>query len=196
MKRFFGAIGRFFLPPADAKTFRRILPLAVVALIVEIVAGIGAIDAGVGSIGIGAAACATGIGCPGGVAVAAGGVLVIGVGAVGVTQGAIGLGLNLSYLKTNNSGNGGNNNPFADNGIRTTKHFLDRLEDWGVSQKEAYSIYKNGTRYTDSQGRLIIWDPKKKLAIVVDSQDYGAITIFEQEQAPSSWNKGWIIPGK
>jgi mono/diheme cytochrome c family protein len=33
MKRFFGAIRRFFLPPADAKTFRRVLPLIVVAFI-------------------------------------------------------------------------------------------------------------------------------------------------------------------
>lgn len=37
MKRFFGAIGRFFLPPADAKTFRRILPLAVAALIMVVI---------------------------------------------------------------------------------------------------------------------------------------------------------------
>lgn len=34
MKRLFGAIGRFFLPPADAKTSRRVLPLVVVAGIV------------------------------------------------------------------------------------------------------------------------------------------------------------------
>lgn len=33
MKRFLGAIRSFFLPPADAKTFRRILPLFVVAFI-------------------------------------------------------------------------------------------------------------------------------------------------------------------
>jgi len=33
MKRFFGAIRRFFLPPADAKTFRRLVPLLAVALI-------------------------------------------------------------------------------------------------------------------------------------------------------------------
>jgi mono/diheme cytochrome c family protein len=36
MKRFFGAIRRFFLPPADAKTFMRILPLATIALIMII----------------------------------------------------------------------------------------------------------------------------------------------------------------
>lgn len=34
MRRFFGAIRKFFLPPADAKTFMRILPLAAVAILV------------------------------------------------------------------------------------------------------------------------------------------------------------------
>lgn len=33
MKRFFGAIRRFFLPPADAKTFTRVVPLLIVALL-------------------------------------------------------------------------------------------------------------------------------------------------------------------
>jgi nitrate/TMAO reductase-like tetraheme cytochrome c subunit len=36
MKRFFRAIGRFFLPPASAKTFIRLLPLFVIAFIVVI----------------------------------------------------------------------------------------------------------------------------------------------------------------
>ncbi len=34
MKRFFGAVRRFFLPPADAKVFTRILPLFVVAFVI------------------------------------------------------------------------------------------------------------------------------------------------------------------
>lgn len=33
MKRFFGAMSRFFLPPADKKTFIRILPLVTIALL-------------------------------------------------------------------------------------------------------------------------------------------------------------------
>jgi nitrate/TMAO reductase-like tetraheme cytochrome c subunit len=37
MKRFFGAIRNFFLPPADAKTFRRILPLVAVVILMIVV---------------------------------------------------------------------------------------------------------------------------------------------------------------
>lgn len=37
MKRFFAAIGRFFLPPADAKTFIRILPLLATAVIMLVI---------------------------------------------------------------------------------------------------------------------------------------------------------------
>jgi len=154
------------------------------------------IEAGIGIAGGGVVACGTGVLCvvtPEAIAVGAG---VAAVGAATATSASVGLGENLAML----SGNGEENNSnlsselFEENGIRTSDHFLDRMDDWGISEEEAFNIYQNGDKYTDAQGRFIIYDPKTKLAIGVDKYDKGAITIFEQTNKPRSWESGWLDP--
>jgi RHS repeat-associated protein len=81
---------------------------------------------------------------------------------------------------------------FSKLGIRTTQHFEARLADWGISERQAFNVYQNGIRYTNQNGEFMIWDSKTKLAIRVDNADYGAITIWEQDQLPSTWKPGWL----
>jgi hypothetical protein len=88
-------------------------------------------------------------------------------------------------------GGGIGDTSFSNLGIRTTSHFQDRLVEWGIPEEEALNVYLNGKKYTNASGEWMVWDPKAKLAIRVDNGDYGAITIFEQEQLPRSWLPGW-----
>jgi hypothetical protein len=83
---------------------------------------------------------------------------------------------------------------FSQSGIRTTTHFAERLEDWGISENTALSVYENGQKWTNQYGQFVTWDPKTKLAIRVDNDDLGAVTIFEQDARPRSWTRGWVDP--
>jgi len=136
------------------------------------------------------AGCA-GTACVASPAAIAVGASVAAVGVATVTSGAIGLGGNLALVKGNQY-NSSQIGLFEKNNIRVTDHFRNRLKDWGISEEEAFRIYQNGEKYTDSRGNFILYDNKNGVAIRVDNYDRGAITIFSQNQKPRSWNKGWI----
>ena len=141
----------------------------------------------------GVVSCGTGVLCPVGVGATVAGGVVAAVGATTAYNGASNIGQNIARI----AGKSQDSTPqglFEQNNIRTTDHFKGRLDEWGISEQEAYNLYRNGDRYTDNQGGFIIYDPKKGLAIRVDNNDKGAVTIFEQKQKPRGWTQGWFDP--
>ena len=157
--------------------------------------GIGVVEfaAGLGVATGGTVASCAGTACVASVATVGVGVAVMAAGGAVAINGGVNLGQNLALI----SWKAQNSKPlgiFEKNNIRTTQHFRDRLKEWGISEQEAYSIYQNGDKYTDTQGGFIIYDPKRGLAIRVDNYDKGVVTIFEQRQKPRGWKQDWFNP--
>jgi RHS repeat-associated protein len=82
---------------------------------------------------------------------------------------------------------------FAENNIRTTDHFWDRVLDAGITEDDAWDVYQNGQMWRDSDGRQIRWDPKRGIGVVVDLLDGGAVNVLDQPNRPRGWTRGWGI---
>ncbi len=131
--------------------------------------------------------------CLGAAATTTAGAAIAVVGVAQTAQGAMGLGGNLALLanKTGSKGDPGFG-VFEKNGIKTADHFFDRLDDWGITEKQAFGAYQNGKKFTDELGQFIRWDPKLGIAMAIDPTDGTVISVWETRNASSNWTMGWL----
>jgi hypothetical protein len=83
---------------------------------------------------------------------------------------------------------------FSQNGIRTTNKFWTRLEETGYSEAEAFKAYTKGNLYTHESGDLIRWDQKLQLAVRIDPQDGGVMSVWHTDHPSSNWTRGGVWP--
>jgi hypothetical protein len=96
-------------------------------------------------------------------------------------------------MLSNGSGNQSgddNNDPFSN--LKLSSEFEKRVKDWNISDNEVLNVLKNGKKFTDEEGRFIIWDPKSKLLISVDKVDGELITIYKRDRPSREWLPGWF----
>jgi RHS repeat-associated protein len=163
-----------------------------VADVASMVIGVIEVGGGTGAAGGGIAVCATGIGCPGGFLAIAGGGALIAEGAGTALNAAYGGGTILAMLShvISNQSEDQSSDPMGN--FRVSSEFEKRMKDWGLSDKEILNVLKNGKKFTDPQGQFLLWDPKSKLAIVVDKIDGELVTVYEQPKLPRTWKTGWL----
>ncbi|MCC7358482.1 MAG: hypothetical protein IT317_03345 [Anaerolineales bacterium] len=164
----------------------------------RVVGGMAAMAQGVGEVGGGStiagggvAACATGVLCLAGAPAIVEGLAIAGHGAAVGVYGAAEAGQATAMLMA-----GGRNSkgPFRQNGVRTTDHFWEALEDKDITEQQAWNAYSNGRTYTNRYGQKVMYDPKTGVTIVIN-EDGAIITTWTQEGPGSDWTPGYNPDG-
>ncbi len=159
----------------------------VVGDVVNIAIGVAEVGEGI-TIGTGGTvASCLGTACVAAVVTVGAGVAVSANGATVVLNAAASLGNNLSLM----SGNSGSVGLFEKNGVKTSDHFFDRMNDWGLTEDQAYKVYQSGKKYTDADGQLLRYDPKSGITVLIDPIDGEVVTTWVTDSPSSSWTKGW-----